>query len=188
MICAVFLLRLCLFLNNKHFHTLPTIYFFRTMITLFIKRFRCLSLLALCFPLLFIGCSDNVQIRGTVTLTDGTPVTLGSVIFENENATFSARGDIQSDGSFRMGSQSERDGLPRGEYVVYISGAMQTGSPVQVQSISGGVGGLVTEAISMPTFTPMIAPEYTSGSTSPLRFTVERSATFDIVVPPNPNL
>ena len=158
------------------------------MITLFIKRFRCLSLLALCFPLLFIGCSDNVQIRGTVTFTDGTPLTLGSVIFENENATFSARGNIQPDGSFRMGSISERDGLPRGEYVVYISGAMQEGAPVRFQDISGGVSGLQATTMSIPSFVPLIAPEYSSAATSPLRFTVERSATFDIVVPPNPNL
>jgi len=137
--------------------------------------------------LLLTGCSDHAQISGTVTLTDGTPVARGHVVFEND--TISARGEIQPDGSFRMGTRSATDGVPRGEYTVYLTGATQVGQAVEGRIMSGGaLSGLGTETVSIPSLTPVVAIEYTSGSTSPLRFTAERSATFDIVVPPNPNL
>jgi hypothetical protein len=36
---------------------------------------------------------------------------------------YMARGSIQSDGSYTVGSLTENDGLPDGEYQVYIEGA-----------------------------------------------------------------
>jgi hypothetical protein len=143
------------------------------------KRFQFFPLLILCCLFLFTGCSDKVQVKGKVTLTDGTPLARGQVIFEQD--AFSARGDILSDGTYVMGSLKSNDGLPKGEYVVYISGATEVGGSFEFTTMGGGGQAVTT---SMPSLTPVIALKYTSGSTSPLRCNVTKSMTWDIEVPP----
>jgi hypothetical protein len=113
-------------------------------------------------------------------LTDGTPLARGEVIFERD--VFSARGDIQPDGSYVMGSLQANDGLPKGEYVVYIRGATEVGEAGQVRSLGGGGQ---TSMVSIASMTPIIALEYTSGSTSPLKCNVQKSMTYDINVEPS---
>jgi len=134
----------------------------------------------LCLVVIFTGCSDNVKVKGKVTLTDGTPLALGEVIFERD--TFSARGDIKSDGTYVMGTLKENDGVPKGEYVVYIRGATSVGESGQVRSLGGGGQ---SNMISIASMIPIIAKEYTSASTSPLRCNVEKSMVYDIEVPPS---
>jgi len=144
-----------------------------------LKRSQYLLFLLLFCLVLLTGCSDKVQVKGKVTLDDGTPVTLGHVVFEKE--AFSANGEIKSDGSYTMGSLKATDGLPRGEYIVYITGATQVGQAVEFKTFGGGgqMG-----SMSIPSLTPVIAQEYTSASTSPLKCNVQKSMTFNIEVPP----
>jgi len=144
------------------------------------KQLQIPLFLTICCLFFFAGCSNNVQVKGKVTLTDDTPVALGQVVFEKE--AFSARGEIKPDGSYTMGSLKATDGLPKGEYTVYITGATQTGKPVTFKTLGGG-GQMTTTSI--PTLTPVIAKEYTSASTSPLKCNVQKSMTFDIQVPPS---
>ena len=146
---------------------------------LLIKRFRWLPVLVLCFPLLFVGCSDQVQVKGKVTLPDGTPIGVGDVVFEKGD--FAATGVIKRDGSYTMGSFKATDGLPKGEYTVYIRGATQTGEAVEFRTLGGG-GQMQT--MSIPSLEPIIAKAYTSASTSPLKVNVQASMTYDIEVPP----
>ena len=62
--------------------------------------------------------------EGRVTFSDtGEPLEMGTVVFMKEG--FQARGDIRTGGQYTMGSLSERDGLPRGTYQVFITGAVQ---------------------------------------------------------------
>ena len=143
------------------------------------KRFRSPLFLIACSLSLLVGCSNNVQVKGKVTLTDGTPVARGHVIFEQ--GAFAAQGEIQPDGSYKMGSLKATDGLPKGEYVVYIRGATQTGKPVEGKSLGGG-GKMVSMSINL--LDSVVAKDYTSGSTSPLKCNVQGSMTFDIEVPP----
>jgi len=144
-----------------------------------IKRFQYFLLPALCCLILFTGCSNKVQVRGKVTLDDGTPVASGQVVFEQ--AAFAASGEIKPDGSYVMGSLKATDGLPRGEYVVYIRGASQTGKSVEFKTFGGG-GQMMT--MSIPSLNSVVALEYTSASTSPLKCNVQKSMTFNIEVPP----
>ena len=104
-----------------------------------------------------IGCSDNIQVRGVVTFSDdGTPLTVGTVFFEND--TMMARGSINEDGTFRMGSEGQTDGLLPGTYNVYVANALGTaGNPVAPQII------------------PLIDPKYTCASTSGITVTVDRT-------------
>lgn len=69
-----------------------------------------------------IGCGSNVTLRGKVTYSDdNSPLEVGTVCFESANHV--ARGPLKSDGTYTVGSTSAKDGLPPGEYKVYITGA-----------------------------------------------------------------
>ncbi|MDO4587341.1 MAG: hypothetical protein Q4C95_08595 [Planctomycetia bacterium] len=141
------------------------------------NTFSLLSLIAL--VCLATGCNGNVKVSGTVKLEDGTPIQSGRVIFEQD--TFSAVGAIEN-GKYQMGTLKENDGLPRGEYIVYINGAMKPGEQFEV---ANGINSETGQAnmVQMTTFSPLVAKEYTEVQSSPLRCKVEKSMTFDIVVP-----
>jgi hypothetical protein len=65
------------------------------------------------------GCGSRMYpVQGKVVFKDGRPLPGGQVIFEPEDkeAKFSARGDIQADGTFRMGTHTDDDGVPAGTY------------------------------------------------------------------------
>jgi hypothetical protein len=65
------------------------------------------------------GCGSKMYpVQGKVIFKDGRALSGGQVIFEPEDkeANFSARGDIQADGTFRMGTHTDDDGVPAGTY------------------------------------------------------------------------
>jgi len=128
---------------------------------------RVLTLIFVLF--LATGCgSKNVQLGGTVTFDDGTPLTVGGVVFSTES--FMASGNINSQGKYVMGSYSEKDGLPKGTYKVYIAGAT-----VEVS----GRGGLSEWSL--------IDPKFGNSSSTPLTCEIPApNNTFDIQVPRNP--
>jgi hypothetical protein len=81
--------------------------------------FACMLLTGL---LLLCGCSQKVPLKGKVTFKDdGSPLTAGFVIFSTP--VFQARGEIQKDGTSRVSSARENDGLPPGQYDVHIVNA-----------------------------------------------------------------
>ena len=70
----------------------------------------------------FVGCSNNVQLRGKVTYSDdGLPLEVGTVCFAKDNSMSS--GVIQSDGTYVLGTLKGSDGIPPGTYSVYVIGA-----------------------------------------------------------------
>ncbi|MDR1493905.1 MAG: hypothetical protein LBT05_14480 [Planctomycetaceae bacterium] len=126
-------------------------------------------LLLLVFPLLFLaGCGNGkMQLGGTVTFDDGTPLTVGAVIFSTD--TYSAKGNIDSNGKYVMGSISTNDGLPAGKYKVYIEGA--------TEEIPGKNGESSRSLIDV---------KYSNYNTTPLSCEVpDAGNTFDIQVPKN---
>jgi hypothetical protein len=71
------------------------------------------------------GCGkiSTHPVEGKITYKDGSPLTCeGLVIFNPAEAHLKngARGAIQPDGSFRMGTFDEADGVPEGRYKVAI--------------------------------------------------------------------
>jgi hypothetical protein len=71
--------------------------------------------------ILFTGCGNNfVQFGGKVTTADGQPYTKGYVIFTNGKD--SARAKLQPDGTYKLNSLKEGDGLAPGTYQIYLSG------------------------------------------------------------------
>ena len=69
-----------------------------------------------------VGCGDKIKFGGKVTFSDdGSPLTAGTVVFATD--TLEARGSLQADGTYKMSSDKEGDGLPPGKYKVYIRDA-----------------------------------------------------------------
>ena len=85
------------------------------------KRYAFLFCLLLC--LIAAGCGGNKKLTGKVTFTDGSPAPNGTVVFLKDN--FMSRGEIQSDGTYRISSEGVNDGIPPGEYRVYVSGVSE---------------------------------------------------------------
>jgi hypothetical protein len=88
--------------------------------------------------LFFSGCGSKfVPFGGKVTTSDGQPYTKGYVIFLN--GQHSARGKLQSDGTYKLDSLGNGDGLAPGKYQVYLSAFQEnTGTdnePVYVSDI-----------------------------------------------------
>ncbi|MDR1383334.1 MAG: hypothetical protein LBJ67_05755 [Planctomycetaceae bacterium] len=71
---------------------------------------------------LFAGCSRKVQLGGKITFADnGEPLTVGTVGFTD--GQFMARSQINQEGLFQLSWLGEKDGIPKGEYKIFITGA-----------------------------------------------------------------
>jgi hypothetical protein len=128
---------------------------------------RTLAVLSLIITLFLTGCSRNVPLSGKVTFSDGEPVTLGNVFFVTP--TTIAQAAIQKDGTYTVGSMAETDGMPRGEYEVFLA--------VEV------VSSRVVKGQSENTYTSLIDAKYTKPETSGLVFMADgKTKTFDIKV------
>jgi hypothetical protein len=127
---------------------------------------RCL-LFSLLLGIVFVaGCNGGkVPLKGKVTFSDdGSPLITGIVIFSTP--TFQARGEVQPDGTFRVGSEGDRDGLPPGEYDVNIVNA-------SVEKPGTDGNGWIF----------LIDKKYDSAKTSGLKLVVDSSTkNYDIVI------
>lgn len=117
------------------------------------------------------GCSDSGKLKtypvaGTVKYADGSPLTRGTVHFEREK--ISARGAIQSDGRFVLGTYADADGAHEGSYKISFSGAMEP--PASTEGTGGGKD--------------LLDPKFLSTETSGLERTVKAGSNQidDIVV------
>ncbi|MDR0390661.1 MAG: hypothetical protein LBH59_02050 [Planctomycetaceae bacterium] len=81
------------------------------------KQFILLTVAVLC--LTAIGCSNTVQVNGKVTLEDGTPVTRGTINFNN--GEYEARGNIKQDGTYQIATDASGHGLKSGDYKVFFA-------------------------------------------------------------------
>ncbi|MDR1491901.1 MAG: hypothetical protein LBT05_04175, partial [Planctomycetaceae bacterium] len=85
--------------------------------------------------------------------------------------TYVARGTLKEDGTYDVGSISEKDGLPKGTYRVYIFGADKM--------VSGPGGMQLPESL--------IDEKYRKSETSGLTVDVPvPGGKYDIIVEPNP--
>ncbi|MGL4595368.1 MAG: hypothetical protein ACRCUY_11625 [Thermoguttaceae bacterium] len=75
-----------------------------------------LSCLVVC---LLAGCNNNVRSVGSVKFEDGSPLTEGCIYFVGNQQEFMSR--IEPDGSFDIWGITKGDGLPPGQYNVYLT-------------------------------------------------------------------
>ena len=145
----------------------------RTLSSLF-----CLVMLSVLFS---VGCSDMVQVTGKVTLPDGTPIKNGQIMFEKEG--FVAWGEIQRDGTYRMGRIKSGDGIPLGEYGIYFSGVVKEIEQMENKMATRGMDGKVqttTMSLGMPI--PLLEPKFDSIRTSGLTCSVTKSTVYNVEV------
>ena len=127
----------------------------------------------------FSGCGGGSRVTGQVNFDDGTPLTVGEVIFES--ATIQARGPIDSSGKFVMGMIKEGDGVSKGHYRVYIGGAAKpTGK--QLLYYPGGEPIPTDQPRTYPEMRSLIDLKYTTPATSELTCDVKGSMKLDITV------
>ncbi len=80
--------------------------------------------IAMTCPLFLCGCGassgeiETTSVYGVVTL-DGTPLTKGIVYFVPEGGR-GAKGKIESDGSYTLGTYGKKDGAVIGQHKVFI--------------------------------------------------------------------
>ncbi|MCL2006024.1 MAG: hypothetical protein FWG73_07640 [Planctomycetaceae bacterium] len=140
-------------------------------------------------PLLLVlfiatGCGNKVPLSGIVTFSDtGEPVPLGVVYFVTP--TFQAQGAIQEDGTYVVGSDKIKDGLPSGTYQVFITGVdhIELRQLRPLGQTDPNTGENIDRRFQEETRTSLINPKYTNPDTSGLTVSVDRSTrTFDIQV------
>ena len=119
---------------------------------------KCWTFVLLGILLLFgVGCSKNLQITGKVTYSDdGTPLDAGMIIFEDGN--MASRSDIGTDGTFKLSSMTQNDGIPPGTYKVYFSGALKAEE-----------GGMLPRPVYL------LAPKYNNPDTTDITITIDKS-------------
>jgi hypothetical protein len=109
---------------------------------------------------LALGCGGKrtYQVVGRVTFKDGTPLTGGQVVFEpvDKEATVGARGQVQPDGTFRMGTYRDDDGVIEGRHKVLVVPPLPR---------------ILDERRPAP---PIIHPRFQKFETSGLEYTVTR--------------
>lgn len=114
----------------------------------------------------FGGCSGNKPLSGKVTFDDEQPVPCGSVVFVKTGEPFQAQGAIKPDGSYTVGTLKKDDGLPPGDYTVYVTGVMEE---------SGNMAG------GTPQYRSLVDKKYESAKTSELKVSIPaQSHRFDI--------
>ncbi len=129
-----------------------------------------MSVLLIGAVIMIAGCGKMKSLGGQVTYDDGTPLTVGTVIFQTD--TYQARGNLDSTGHYQLCSISENDGIPVGTYSVFVSGTEQE----KGKDKKGMPTGIVN----------MVDPKFNS-SESGLKFTVDgKTKTFDFKVGTKP--
>lgn len=112
------------------------------------------------------GCGKNSGLSGKVVFSDDkTPVTQGLVNFVSDKGV--ARGEIQKDGTYVVGSLKANDGLPQGDYKVYITSSAKK---------------MTDKKLGMVKMENQIDKKYEDAKTSGLTVKVEKTMTYDIEV------
>ncbi|MDR0392307.1 MAG: hypothetical protein LBH59_10405 [Planctomycetaceae bacterium] len=121
-----------------------------------------------------VGCSGNIKVSGTVKYTDGSPLTLGTVIFGNGNNQY--QGDIKNDGTFKIEGINAGSGIPKGQYKVWLANTTIAGYLMKKNERGEEVTDKYIETVH-------VAKQFNSADTSGFSADVDAShQTFDFVV------
>jgi len=85
-------------------------------------QMRAITIFAMMITLVLAGCGDP-RVTGTVKYQDGTPLTVGTVVLQNDKSQ--GIGELQKDGSFELFQFKKGDGLKPGVYRGYITQAVE---------------------------------------------------------------
>ena len=120
------------------------------------------------------GCRKNVYVSGRVTYENGQPLSIGQIVFTDDYHM--GRSDIDKNGEYSIHSFRRNDGIPKGTYKVYITGAI-------LLSDSGSTG---IEGMHEIKSESLIDFQHTNPDASGWVFKLEKDTTINLVVyPPN---
>jgi hypothetical protein len=123
---------------------------------------------------LIIGCGTNIPAGGKVSYEDGKPLEKGLVLLSDGKSMY--RGDLQANGTFKIGGLKDGEGLPAGTYNVSIGGANEYEYTSDI-----------TPKIDYKQSVLRIDPKYETPQTSALSIKVERGMKpIEIIVEPFP--
>ena len=119
-----------------------------------------------CLLFLVVGCSGKCGLKGKVVFSDDqTPLSQGTVCLVSDKGI--ARGTIDKDGNYVVGSISAKDGLPPGTYRIYLT---------ETEILEPMPGG------GLPRRIPQIDEKYSEPTSSGLSVEVKSSMTHNIQV------
>jgi hypothetical protein len=105
---------------------------------------------------LIAGCG-GISVSGRVTFSDDdSPVPCGTVCFASDKWMF--RGQISPNGTYAMGTKQADDGIPKGEYTVYLLGT----------DVQAGFHPAEAGHTPEPMYVSIVDPKFLSASTSGL--------------------
>lgn len=129
-----------------------------------------------------VGCDRNVHVTGRVTFENGQPLTIGQIIFTDD--FYMGKSDLDKNGEYSLHTYSRNDGVKKGIYRVYITGACRFEETEEVR--------LETREDVLNFRAPEIKPiwlvdlQHTNPDTSGWVFDIQKSMRIDFVVyPPN---
>ena len=125
------------------------------------------------------GCGKGFSVGGKVTFPDGSPLTVGFVCFDTPTMTLI--GVINSSGEYKISGASPQEGVPAGEYQVYIAGAVKSGNENAGPTVLDADGNALVKTIEKPDI-PLIHSKFTTKSSSGLKCEVKGKTTFNIEV------
>ncbi|MDR1957740.1 MAG: hypothetical protein LBQ54_01615 [Planctomycetaceae bacterium] len=112
-----------------------------------------------------VGCG-NPKVHGKVVYSDdGSPLDRGIVNFITDD--YIARGPIDKSGNYVVGSMKARDGIPSGEYKIYISDTTKVFKKRNSDVI---------------VYKRLVDPKYENAESSGLTLNVKGSQVFNITV------
>ena len=119
-----------------------------------------------CLLFLVTGCSGKCSLKGKVVFSDDqSPLTCGVVCLVSDKGI--ARGPIDQNGNYVVGSVGAKDGLPPGSYRIYLT---------ETERLEPAPGG------GLPRIFPQIDNKYSRAETSGLTLEVKSSMTHTIEV------
>ncbi|MDR2169704.1 MAG: hypothetical protein LBP59_06150 [Planctomycetaceae bacterium] len=129
--------------------------------------------------LLVSGCSRNVGVNGKVTFSDdGAPVSTGTVCFVQESGSTLARGDLQPDGTYVIGTMKMSDGLLSGKYNVYLDNTKKQTDTKKTDEIDP----ITNKPKEIPIYEEQVDPKFHNKETSGLTVEIKGSTRFDFKV------
>lgn len=129
------------------------------------KPIRLIAFIVPLFLTFCFGCSSNVTVKGRVQWEDGSPVTEGNVLMENDKV--SVIGEIAKDGTFSMGLLKPGEGIPPGKYKAVVMGG-----DTMLKAPSGK--SLIAREYSIAALTPLEV-EVVAGKNTPLEFAIKKN-------------
>ncbi len=120
------------------------------------------------------GCSKNVHVVGRVTFPDGTPLASGDVLFTD--GFHLGRSELNENGEYSLHSFRRNDGIPKGMYNVYITGAVAW----DISDVDRGK----SDSYRLDKIKMLIDSQHTNPDLSGWEYDVQKDMRIDLIVYP----